>query len=251
MPQSFSLSLSCTACLINFPCSQFLVEAYSRSGIRSARLSRKQLISRLDDVQKRLIVKSTEKSFEPLTLKDIEEALDMAGGCLIGMDREPQPQQSATFLDHFKRALSAGAGPLYQSLWAFMKTSPTNSTAEERIAHRYIAALQPSSELLDLWEKFSDEGNTHQLGIYHDSYNVALQRLGKLEFRAEKLKAYLTQDKPNEFEFEERAFSLLGLKCFPWEFMGLMNKVYSPAEAAALLARFSKIPFPNLTCNFS
>jgi len=132
-----------------------------------------------------------------------------------------------------------------------MRANPTNSTAEERIAHRYIAALQPSSELLELWEKFSDEGNTQQLEIYHDSYNVALQRLGKLEFRAEKLKAYLTQDKPNEFEFEERAFSLLGLKCFPWEFMGLMNKVYSPAEAAALLARFSKIPFPNLTCNFS
>jgi hypothetical protein len=209
------------------------------------------MISRLDDVQKRLIVKSTEKSFEPLTLKDIEEALDMAGGCLIGIDREPQPQQAATFLEHFKRALSADAGPLYQSLWAFMRANPTNSTAEEIIAHRYIAALQPSSELLGLWERLSEDGNAQDLAVYHDSYNVALQRLGKLEFRAEKLKAYLSQDKPNEFEFEERAFTLIGLKCFPWEFMGLMNKMYSPAQAAALLARFSKIPFPYLTCNFT
>ena len=244
MSQPFSLSLLCAACLINFPYAQFLVEAYSRAGIRSDRLRRKKLVGKLEDVEKRLILKSTEKCFEPLTSKDIEEAFLMAGGCLIGIDRQPELHQSATFADHFQRALSNDAGPLYQSLWVFMRSNPTNSAAEERIAHGYIAALQPSTELLGIWEKLAEEDNADELKKYTGSYNLALRYLGKLDLSAEGLRGVLSGDKANEFEFEERAVPLLGVKCFPWEFMGLMNKAHPPSTTAALFARFSEIPPP-------
>ena len=83
---------------------------------------------------------------------------------------------------------------------------------------------------------------------YLGSYNLALRYLGKLDLRAEGLRGVLSGDKPNEFEFEERAVPLLGVKCFPWEFMGLMNKAHPPSTTAALFASLGKIlpPFFNL-----
>ena len=78
------------------------------------------------------------------------------------------------------------------------------------------------------------------------TYILALQKLGKLQFTEEKLADILSQDKPNEFEFEERAVPMLGLKIFPWEFMKLMNKAHTPSTEAALMSSFGMFP-PNLT----
>jgi len=236
---------------VSFLYAQFLVESYSRAGYRSVRLTRKKLMQTLDDVQSRLNVQSMEKLFAPLTFNDIEEAFDKAGGSLIGIDRDPEPQLSNTFADHFQRSLSVDAGPLYQSLWVFMKKNPTSSPSEEKVAHQYIAALQPSEELLECWEKVNPDTNNNPPEVFtyeslRQTYILALQKLGKLQFTEEKLADILSQDKPNEFEFEERAVAMLGLKCFPWEFMKLMNKAHTPSTEAALMASFGMFP-PNLT----
>ena len=199
----------------------------------------------LNDVQTRLTVRSTEKSFERLTLRDIKEAFDKAGGCLIGIDRQPESHHSATFTNHFQRTLSDEAGPLYRILWIFMKGKTPQTHDEGVIACRYIAALQPSEELLGLWDGTEDKEEKERL---RGTYILALRNLGELEFTAKNLAGILAQEKPNEFEFEELAVPLLGLKSFPWEFIELMNKAHSPSGEAALTASLGK---PPSTCNFT
>ena len=80
------------------------------------------------------------------------------------------------------------------------------------------------------------------------TYILALRNLGELEFTAKNLAGILAQEKPNEFEFEELANPLLGLKSFPWEFIELMNKAHTPSGEAALVASLGK---PPSTCNFT